>query len=96
MSGNPRAASGSRRSGKSALIRQSAKGGRSLQVSPDEPDLVAASWCSGVVVHGDHVTVVVEVVSEVQELAELVDLPAHRLLRGDPGERPAANHRAAS
>lgn len=63
--------------------------GRSLRVSADEPDLIAAPRRPGVVVHGHHVAVSAEEVSGVQKLPEEADLPAHRLLGGRPEERPA-------
>lgn len=59
-----------------------------LQAASDEPDLVSAARNTWVLVHGNHVVVIVEPVDHAKILPEQAYLPAHRLLCGCPEEGP--------
>lgn len=70
--------------------------GRSLKITPDEPELVPASRHTWVLVHGHGVPITVQLISGAENLPQQQDLAAYRLLRGRPEERPAPNQKAES
>lgn len=62
--------------------------GRFLLAASDEPDLISAVGHAGVLKHGNHVGVGVELTGHAHNLPQQADLATDRLLRRGPKEGP--------